>query len=130
MLSCNSNADFNHKSEILAVLYTQQKSWNNADIDGFMEGYWQSDSLMFVSKNKVNYGWQKVRDNYKKGYKNAAQMGTLTFDVIELQPLSPENYFMVGTWKIERDSNNIGGHFTLLWKNINGKWVVVADHTS
>lgn len=127
---CQPNQDFDHKSEILTVLYQQQKSWNSANIDGFMQGYWQSDSLMFVSKNKVSYGWQKVARNYKKGYKTAADMGTLTFDVVDLKPLPPKNYLMVGTWQIVRDSNNIGGHFTLLWEKINNKWVVVLDHTS
>ena len=38
----------------------------NGNLEEFMSFYWKSDSLMFIGKNGIQYGWQKTLDNYKK----------------------------------------------------------------
>lgn len=116
--------------EIRRILATQEADWNRADIEAFMEGYWKSDSLMFIGARGVTYGWQPTLDSYKKGYPNAEAMGKLTFTIYSLQVLSPESAYVIGKWHLARTKDEVGGHFTLLWKKIDGKWVIVADHTS
>src|SRR6478752_3051093 len=71
--------------QIMQVLSVQQTSWNNGDLDGFMAGYWKSDSLMFIGKRGVTKGWQPTLDNYKKSYPDKASMGTLQFDIISVE---------------------------------------------
>ena len=44
----------------------QQQSWNEGNIEKFMSSYWKSDSLMFIGKNGIQYGWKKTLDSYKK----------------------------------------------------------------
>ena len=68
---------------IRAVLSTQQNAWNNGNLEAFMDGYWRSDSLSFIGKRGINYGWQKTLDNYKKSYPDKAAMGTLHFDILK-----------------------------------------------
>ncbi|SDS36514.1 Ketosteroid isomerase homolog [Mucilaginibacter mallensis] len=118
------------KQAILKLLADQQQAWNNADVDGFMQGYWKSDSLMFVGKTGPVYGWQTTLDNYKKRYPGKAAMGQLAFKVIKLQLLDPENAFMLGGWHLTRASGDIGGYFTLWFRKIDGGWKIVCDHTS
>jgi hypothetical protein len=36
----------------------------------------------------------------------------------------------VGKWHLIRSVGDVGGHYTLLVKRINGKWVIISDHTS
>ena len=130
LVSC---ADYNSgagRTEIIQSLNNQQTAWNNGDIDGFMDGYWKSDSLMFVSGDHVSYGWQKVNDNYKANYSSKELMGELSFDIVKLEQLSNDAYLMIGSWKLDRASGEIGGKFSLLWRLVEGKWVVVIDHTS
>lgn len=115
---------------IRQVMTAQETAWNRADIEAFMEGYWKSDSLAFISSQEVTYGWQTVLDNYKKGFPDAAAMGKLTFTILRLEVLSPESAHVIGKWQLTREKDAPGGHFTLLWKKIGGKWVIVADHTS
>jgi len=38
----------------------QEKSWNSGDIDDFMSKYWNDDSLIFIGKSGINYGWKKT----------------------------------------------------------------------
>ena len=115
---------------IRAVLALQNEAWNSGDIDGFMKGYWNNDSLMFVGKNGVTYGYKNTLDNYKKSYGNAEQMGKLTFTFIRFSRLSPEYYFVVGKWELARKDGDLSGHFNLLVRKINKEWVIVADHSS
>ena len=118
------------EAEIRALLQKQTEAWNRGDIEGFMEGYWKNDSLMFIGKSGITYGWQKTLDNYKKGYPDKTAMGFLTFTLIELKPVSKKYFSVVGKWHLKRTIGDLGGHYTLLLKKIKGKWVVISDHSS
>jgi hypothetical protein len=122
----------NHGKEVNQVLENmkiQEESWNKGDVRGFMNYYWNSDSLKFIGSKGITYGWQKTLDNYIKGYPNKEAMGILTFTILEATQLSETSIYVIGKWELKKEKPS-GGHFTLLWKNINGKWVIVADHTS
>lgn len=112
------------------VLNKQVEAWNNGDIDAFMQTYWKSDSLMFIGSSAPTYGWQTTLEHYKKNYPDSAAMGKLSFNFLNLNPLSPQYYFVIGEWHLIRTAGNIGGYFTLLFRKLNGKWVIVVDHTS
>lgn len=118
------------EAEIRSLLQKQTEAWNRGDIEGFMEGYWKNDSLMFIGKSGITYGWQQTLDNYKKGYPDKTAMGQLTFTLIEMKSLSKKYFSVVGKWHLKRTIGDIGGHYTLLMKKIKGKWVVVSDHSS
>ena len=115
---------------VKAILFRQQNDWNNGKIDDFMNGYWESDQLKFVGATGVTYGYNATLKNYHKRYPNRAAMGKLNFSVVNVEKLSRKVIMLVGTWDLERTIGDIGGHFTLMWKKIKGKWVIIADHTS
>lgn len=115
---------------IINKLKNQAICWNSGDIDCFMKDYWHHDSLMYIGKNGVTYGWQNTLDNYKLKYPTKKEMGHLEFELIKLESLSNDHFLMVGKWHLSREIGNIGGHFTLIWKKINNEWVIVADHSS
>ena len=117
------------RQAILKLMDDQRLAWNRGDIEGFMQGYWKSDSLMFVG-SKTTYGWQNTLDNYKRGYPDKAAMGILTFDILKVQILGPENAFVFGAWHLKREKDNPGGYYTLWFRKINGEWKIVVDHTS
>ena len=112
------------------ILAMQTAAWNAGNLESFMQGYWKNDSLKFIGKSGITYGWQKTLDNYKKGYPDAAAMGKLDFTIMETKRLSVLYYFVVGKWHLTRTVGDIGGYFTLLFKKINKNWVIVADHSS
>jgi len=124
------SAQTNDVAAIRKVLQLQTEAWNNGNIDEFMKGYWKSDSLKFIGKSGVTYGYNETLSGYKKRYSDTIQMGKLFFDLLEIKKLSPEYYFVVGKWFLKRSVGDIGGYYTLLFRKINGKCVIVADHTS
>lgn len=129
-MNSESNQHKETEKNIKKVLSDQVDGWNKGDMDLYMAGYWKSDSLKFIGKNGIQYGWQKTLDGYKKSYPDKATMGILAFDEITIEVLSPCAAFVIGKWTLTRDKGNIGGIFTLLLKKIDGQWVIVCDHTS
>lgn len=116
--------------EVAEVMKAQEKAWNNFDIDGFMAHYWNNDSLMFIGSKGITYSWKQTLANYKKNYNSKELMGVLSFTNYKFEVLSKEAVYVIGKWQINRNETQIGGHYTLLWKKINNKWVIVCDHTS
>lgn len=115
---------------IRASMAEQLRAWNAGDINGFMNTYWHDDSLMFIGKNGITYGWQNTLNNYKRGYPDTAAMGKLNFDIIQVKRLSTVYFSVVGKWHLTRSIGDIGGHFTLLFRRVKNKWVIISDHSS
>lgn len=125
-----TRAQDNDEQAIRKILSDQTIAWNNGNLEAFMKGYWNNDSLMFIGKNGVTYGYQNTLMNYKKNYSNADAMGTLSFDLVKVQRLSSDYYYVVGKWHLKRKIGDAGGHYDLLFKKVNGSWVIIADHSS
>ena len=115
---------------VRAVLQLQTTAWNQGNIDAFMQSYWKSDSLLFVGKNGPTYGWQNTLEGYKKRYPDTTAMGKLQFTLLQVKPLGTEYYFVLGKFHLQRTIGDLSGIFTLLFKKVNGKWVIISDHTS
>ena len=112
------------------ILNPQAIAWSNGDIENFMQPYWHNDSLMFIGKSGITYGWQKTLENYKKRYPDAAAMGKLDFTILQIKRLSVLYYFVVGKWHLTRTVGDLNGYFTLLFKKIKNTWVIISDHSS
>jgi ketosteroid isomerase-like protein len=125
-----SHAQKTEENLIRNLLSHQTKTWNHGDLDGFMQTYWQSDSLMFVSKEGVTWGWQNTLDRYKKSYPGKEAMGQLSFEIVQIKKLSKEYFFVVGKWMLKRNAGDLSGHYNLLIKRINGEWKIITDHSS
>src|ERR1700759_2433653 len=118
------------RQAILNVLETQRLAWNKGDVESYMEGYWKSDSLLFVGSTAPTHGWNATLARYKRSYPDKAAMGQLTFTILKVELLDKENAFVLGGWKLQREKDAPGGYFTLWLRKINGEWKIVVDHTS
>ena len=116
--------------EVTSLLMLQKEAWNVADIDTYMSYYWNSDSLRCMGKNGVIKGWQQTLDKYKRAYPNKETMGYLTFDDLDYEIIDKDNIIIMGSWNIMRIKDSVGGYFSLLWRKIDDKWVIIIDHTS
>ena len=127
------------------VLARQQAAWNAGDVDAFMRGYWNSEELSFSSGGTTTRGWQATLDGYHTRYPSLAAMGQLTFGELEVTPLGDDAALVLGQWSLARAPNDdaanedsasgetledVGGNFTLVFRRIDGQWVIVHDHTS
>ena len=115
---------------IRKVMADQAEAWNRGSIDDFMKGYWNNDSLAFVGTNGITYGYKQTLAHYKKTYNSPEKMGKLFFTLLRVDRLSPGYYHVVGKWLLKRSAGDIGGIYTLLFRKVRDRWVIVMDHTS
>lgn len=118
------------EDRILAVLATQQEAWNAGDIDGFMDGYWQSPELRFASGGSVTKGWQETRDRYHANYADRSLMGELSFNELYVTLLADDAAIVQGAWALQRTEDRPSGLFTLVFEEIDGAWKIVSDTTT
>ena len=130
ILVISTIAQSTDEQSIRTILAQQTLAWNNGNQEAFMKGYWQSDSLMFIGKSGITYGWQKTLDSYKKNYPDTASMGKLNFDLLSVKPVAENYFFVVGKWHLTRSIGDVGGVFTLLFRKVKNQWVIIADHSS
>ena len=115
---------------IKKVLTTQQECWNSGDIDGFMEGYWNSEELVFTSaKHKPTYGWQATLDRYKSSYPTKESMGVLKFEILDLKLNSEKTAVLKGKWELIRKKDHPSGIFWLNLQKFKDNWLIIKDST-
>jgi ketosteroid isomerase-like protein len=119
-----------NEQEIRKMLAAQVTEWNKGNIEGYMKGYWEHDSLLFIGSKGPTYGYAATLARYKKAYPDADHTGTLTSVITSMQRLSADYYFVVGKWSLHRTAGDVSGSYTLLIRRIQGQWVIVCDHSS
>lgn len=130
VLPLTTKAQDANEAAIRQLLAKQSEGWNRGNMNEYMDGYWQSDSLMFIGKSGPKYGYSTTLETFKKSYPDTASMGKLHFDLLQIKKLSPEYYFVAGKWALQRSKGDAQGYFTLLFRKIKSKWVIVSDHSS
>ncbi|HAP36182.1 MAG TPA: DUF4440 domain-containing protein [Bacteroidetes bacterium] len=126
----NAQSSEQSKQQIRHVMDRQIAGWNSGNIESFMSGYAQFDSLRFASGGTVTYGWKEMLQRYKKSYPTNDKMGILTFSEISIDLISFDAAVVFGTWRLKRSNDSPWGLFTLLFRHNNGEWRIVHDHTS
>ena len=115
---------------IKKILDTQQKCWNNGDIDGFMQGYWNSEKLIFTSLNhKPAYGWENTLERYKNSYPTKYSMGEFRFEILDIKLTSKKTAILNGKWELIRMNDNPNGLFWLDFEKIDENWLITKDST-
>jgi beta-aspartyl-peptidase (threonine type) len=126
-----SQADEAAKQQIRALLDTQAAAWNKGNLQGFMDGYWQSPELSFFSGATKTKGWQATLERYQKRYQaEGREMGKVTFSEIEVELAGAETAWVRGRWEVATSKEKLGGLFTLILKKRPEGWRIVHDHTS
>jgi ketosteroid isomerase-like protein len=115
---------------ILTLLKDQTAAWNRGDIEGFMNGYWNSNQTEFVSSEGVSRGWQALLMRYRHSYPDRKAMGQLTFSDLEIRVECSTAAYAIGEYHLQRENDNPSGVFTLNFRKLPEGWRIVVDHTT
>ena len=130
LILANASYAQSDEEQVKVVLTAQVESWNRGDIDGFMQGYWNSDSTMFNSGGNLEQGYKEVLARYKKTYGTKEKMGRLEFSELVVRKISPTSVIAMGVWKLHRIKDQPWGRFTLIVEKKAEGWRITHDHTS
>jgi len=130
LILANTSYAQSDEEQVKDVLTAQVDSWNRGDIEGFMQGYWNSDSTMFNSGGNLESGYKEVLARYKKTYGTKEKMGRLEFSELVIRKISPTAVVVMGVWKLHRIKGQPWGRFTLIVEKKPEGWRITHDHTS
>lgn len=116
--------------EVRDTLQQQIADWNRGDIDAFMRSYWKDPNVRFASGGDIKRGWAPVLEQYKLRYPDKSAMGKLTTAELDVTALSTDSALAFGRWIVTAEGQDVCGLFSLVWRRIDGSWVIVHDHTS
>jgi ketosteroid isomerase-like protein len=126
------------EATIRAALTAQVEAWNRGDVPAFMQTYEHSPETTFIGAN-IGKGYEKILERYQKSYTTREQMGTLTFNDLEVRMLpgscgKAEFAVVTGRFHLERtqkgEAKKDDGIFSLVWRKGPQGWKIVLDHTS
>ena len=118
-------------SEVKQALYGQVVAWNKGELEKAMSYYWNSPDMLWISRNGTETGWQEVHDMFQKDFTDRSKMGEYTYEPLHIEQVGPETVYYVYRWKIDLQGKKLmGGVSSQLWKKIDGRWVITAEHAS
>lgn len=113
------------------VMSAQADAWNRGDLEAFMAGYWKSPQVIFTSRGQVRRGWQATLQSYRAHYgSDTSSMGHLEFSHLEIHQLDSDSAWVLGRWTLTGGDEDSTGIFTLIFRRLDAKWVIVMDHSS
>src|SRR5262245_1919372 len=120
------------ENAIRRVLDQQTEAWNRGDLEGYMQGYWQSPDLTFYSGGTITGGWDSTLARYRKRYQSEGrQMGRLDFSGETIELLGPDAALARGRWRLVfPDGKQASGLYTVILKRLPVGWRIVHDHSS
>ncbi|MFD1951228.1 nuclear transport factor 2 family protein [Sphingomonas arantia] len=117
-------------AEIRTVVAAMEAAWNRGDFRGYMRGF-ANPGVVFVSRGKIQDGWQGTLDHYIREYDGAAERrGVLRFWDLKIEMLAPDAAMLVGRYRLNRPVDPQTGINTRLFRKIGGRWVVTMNHVS
>jgi len=120
---------------VVEMLHASAASWNEGDLEGFLDDYWRSENLTFSGGTGVTRGWEDVRARYLRSYwAPGATRDSLRFEDLEVTALGDDHALALGRYILfrpgEEDVVNSTGHFSLVLRREDGAWKIIHDHTS
>lgn len=118
------------RREIHAVYDKAVSEWNNHNMRGYMQMFWQSDSLRVASGARAVYGWQRALDTSLEQDPDGKYMGQAFTEEFRIFPVDPENAWSYTRFLIEDEGQEMKGSSTDIWQIKDGKWRIIHSHIS
>ena len=126
------------ETTIRAAMDAQVAAWNRGDIPAFMKSYEDAPDTTFIGQ-QLRKGFQPILKRYQQSYSTTEQMGTLTFNDLEVRLLpsscgGAEYAVVTGKFHLQRatkgEATKDDGMFSLVWHKGSHGWKIIVDHTS
>ena len=82
------------REQVTALLAEQAAAWSRGDLTGFCSVY--AEDAVFASPKGITHGRQAVLGRYRGSHPDAAAMGRLTLEVLDLRPVAGTEISLLG----------------------------------
>lgn len=112
-------------SELAARLDEQAGAWSRGDLDAFAAIY--AEDALFLSPSGTTRGRAELVERYRRRYPDAAAMGRLTLEVLEVRA-GAETAGVAARWTLSWDDRPEATGLTLLvFRRTADGWQIVQD---
>lgn len=118
------------EKEIYEQMTKMLDAWNRHDLDAYLDGFLRSDDIVLVVEGESIRGWDLLSKAFHSGYPNPSEMGTVTFDRMQVQMLGPDLGFVLVWYTIAFPKKKQFGTDTIIMKKVAAGWREMSSHTS
>ena len=123
------------RAELESMLSRAAANWNRGDLDSFVDDYLPSDSTTFIGSGGLVRGPKAIRAGYARMFAAGAQRDSLSFVILDVDPLAPDVVNLIGQYTLTRrvggrDSVTARGPTSLVVRRVEGRWRIAHDHSS
>jgi uncharacterized protein (TIGR02246 family) len=130
--SAPASAPADAVTAIPAMLHASAASWNDGDLDGFLDDYLDSPETAFVGAN-VSLGTDEIRQRYLQTFwKTGRPEQTLRFEDLHVRPLGDDHALARGVYVLTdaAGAEAARGRFSLVLVHTSSGWRIIHDHSS
>jgi uncharacterized protein (TIGR02246 family) len=115
----------------MEVLDGAAGSWNRRDLEAFLSDYPEDRRATFVSRQGVLHGRAEIRERYVPRFSSEAPRDSLSFENVEADALAPDVVHVIAWYRLTRgDSLVTRAPTSLVLIRVDGRWLILKDHTS
>ena len=115
--------------EVAEMFRAAARAWNRGDLDAFMSDY--VPNATYVGGRGLLRGTESIRAAYAPRFAPGAARDSLSFEGLEVDLLAPGVAHAVAFYVLARgDSVTARGPTSLVLRKVNGRWLIVHDHSS
>lgn len=113
-------------SEPLRILQASAEDWSAGDIERFVSVY--AEDCLFITSAGLTRGREAVLSRYRERYPDPQAMGMLQLEVLETRPAPPDGLTVAARWILAYpDRPAASGHTLIVFRRIDGQWLIVQD---
>lgn len=117
------------QQEIRATLATMFAQWNAEDQASYLTHYWDHEDLRWSMKGVWYKGLSSMKAVYGSGFPPGA-MGITTLFEIEVMMLADELGVALYRWTHEFPHERIAGCTSQIFRNFDGRWLVIHENSA
>ena len=115
---------------VRSVMAATREAWNRGDLAGYMAGFARSERTRHIFNRDVTVSHSAIEARFRSRYPDPSSMGTISNSDLDISVLAPDAASAFAHWTFERDGKTFAGVFTLIFRRLDGRWVIVHDHST
>lgn len=115
---------------IRSVLVAQGEAWNRGDLPDYLASFARNEQTRHIFNHEITAGYSAIETRFQARYPDPSDMGKISFSDLKVSVLAPDAASAFAHWTFEHGDKTFAGVFTLIFRHLDGRWVIVHDHST
>jgi uncharacterized protein (TIGR02246 family) len=120
----------NVEAAIRSVLTAQGEAWNRGDLSAYLSSVARDDRTRHIFNDEITVGYAAIEARFRARYPDPRKMGTISYSDLDVSVLASDAASAFAHWTFQHDGKTFAGVFTLIFRQLDGEWVIFHDHST